>query len=377
MAEKTTTTQSNTSTTTHQKTRISKTDIQQFLLRGRAFIALILVVIVFSLASPKFLTTENLIIMSKHVAINALLAIGMTFVILTGGIDLSVGSVVGLTAMIAGGLINEGIILPQLGVIVYPHTWMVMLISLLVGTVMGAVSGFVITRFNVAPFIATLGMLYVARGFAGLRNNGYTFPNLVGRPEFGNTGFEKLGAGDFLGINYSIWIMIIFALVAYFVTTRLPFGRHVYAIGGSERAAELSGVRIKVTKTIVYMISGFCSAMVGLIIASQLVAAHPATGETFELNAIAAVVLGGTSLAGGRGSIGGTLIGAFVIGVLGDGLVMLGVSSFWQKVIKGAVIVLAVIIDQAQARMQERIALQQQLEVLEADKEKLQSKEQV
>lgn len=370
MAEKTTTTQSNT-TVTHQKTRISKTDIQQFLLRGRAFIALILVVIVFSLASPKFLTTENLIIMSKHVAINALLAIGMTFVILTGGIDLSVGSVVGLTAMIAGGLINEGIILPQLGVIVYPHTWMVMLISLLVGTVMGAISGFVITRFNVAPFIATLGMLYVARGFAGLRNNGYTFPNLVGRPEFGNTGFEKLGAGDFLGINYSIWIMIIFALVAYFVTTRLPFGRHVYAIGGSERAAELSGVRIKVTKTIVYMISGFCSAMVGLIIASQLVAAHPATGETFELNAIAAVVLGGTSLAGGRGSIGGTLIGAFVIGVLGDGLVMLGVSSFWQKVIKGAVIVLAVIIDQAQARMQERIALQQQLEVLEADKEKL------
>ena len=141
-----------------------------------------------------------------------------------------------------------------------------------------------------------------------------------------------------------------------FVTTRLPFGRHVYAIGGNERAAELSGVRINRTKIIVYSISGFCSAMVGLIIASQLVAAHPATGETFELNAIAAVVLGGTSLAGGRGSIGGTLIGAFVIGVLGDGLVMMGVSSFWQKVIKGAVIVLAVIIDQVQARMQERIA---------------------
>jgi ribose/xylose/arabinose/galactoside ABC-type transport system permease subunit len=235
-------------------------------------------------------------------------------------------------------------------------------ISLIVGIVMGAISGLVITRFNVAPFIATLGMLYVARGFAGLRNNGYTFPNLVGRLEYGNTGFERLGAGEFLGINYSIWIMVAFALVAHFVTTRLPFGRHVYAIGGNERSAELSGVRIRRTKTLVYMISGFCSAMVGLIIASQLVAAHPATGETFELNAIAAVVLGGTSLAGGRGSIGGTLIGAFVIGVLGDGLVMLGVSSFWQKVIKGAVIVLAVIIDQAQARMQERIALQKQQE---------------
>ncbi|PKO04427.1 MAG: sugar ABC transporter permease [Chloroflexi bacterium HGW-Chloroflexi-3] len=339
---------------------ITKTDIQQFLLRGRAFIALILVFIVFSAMSPQFLSTGNLVIMSKHVAINALLAIGMTFVILTGGIDLSVGSIVGMTAMIAGGLINEGIILPQLGVIVYPHTWMIIIISLMVGTLMGAISGVVITRFNVAPFIATLGMLYVARGIAGLRNNGYTFPNLIGRPEFGNTGFPILGAGNFLGINYSIWLMIALTIIAYIITTRLPFGRHVYAVGGNERAAELSGVRISRTKILVYSISGFCSALVGLIIASQLVAAHPATGESFELNAIAAVVLGGTSLAGGRGSMGGTLIGAFVIGVLGDGLVMMGVSSFWQKVIKGAVIVLAVIIDQVQARMQERIALQRQ-----------------
>jgi ribose/xylose/arabinose/galactoside ABC-type transport system permease subunit len=341
---------------------ITMTDVQQFLLRGRAFIALILVLIVFTSLSPQFLSTDNIVIMSKHVAINALLAIGMTFIILTGGIDLSVGSIVGMTAMIAGGLINEGIILPQLGIIVYPHTWAIIAIALAVGTLVGTVTGLIITRFNVAPFIATLGTLYVARGIAGLRNNGYTFANLVGRPEYGNTGFELLGAGNFLGINYSIWIMAVFALVAHIVTTRLPFGRHVYAIGGNERAAELSGVRINRTKVIVYSISGFCSAMVGLIIASQLVAAHPATGESFELNAIAAVVLGGTSLAGGRGSIGGTLIGAFVIGVLGDGLVMLGVSSFWQKVIKGAVIVLAVIIDQVQARMQERIALQEQQE---------------
>ena len=342
---------------------ITKTDIQQFLLRGRAFIALILVFVVFTLLTPQFLTTGNIVIMSKHVAINALLAIGMTFVILTGGIDLSVGSIVGMIAMIAGGLINEGINLPQLGVIIYPHTWMIVLISLALGTLMGAISGYIITRFNVAPFIATLGMLYVARGIAGLRNNGYTFPNLIGRPEYGNTGFEILGAGNFLGVNYSIWLMGIFTLVAFIMTTRIPFGRHVYAIGGNERAAELSGVRISLTKTIVYSISGFCSALVGLIIASQLVAAHPATGDSFELNAIAAVVLGGTSLAGGRGSMGGTLIGAFVIGVLGDGLVMMGVSSFWQKVVKGSVIVLAVIIDQVQARMQERIALQEQQEM--------------
>lgn len=342
---------------------ITKTDVQQFLLRGRAFIALILVTAVFASMAPQFLTPANIVIMSKHVAINALLAIGMTFVILTGGIDLSVGSIVGMTAMIAGGLINEGIILPQLGIIIYPHTWTIILISLALGTLMGSISGYIITRFNVAPFIATLGMLYVARGIAGLRNNGYTFPNLVGRPEYGNTGFEILGAGNLLGINYSIWLMGILTLVAYIVTTRMPFGRHVYAIGGNERAAELSGVRLSRTKIIVYSISGFCSALVGLIIASQLVAAHPLTGDTFELNAIAAVVLGGTSLAGGRGSMGGTLIGAFVIGVLNDGLVMMGVSSFWQQVIKGAVIVFAVIIDQVQARMQERIALQEQQEL--------------
>jgi ribose/xylose/arabinose/galactoside ABC-type transport system permease subunit len=345
------------------KIHFTKSDIQQLLLRGRAFIALILVVVVFTSLIPQFLTTGNIVIMAKHVAINALLAIGMTFVILTGGIDLSVGSIVGMTAMIAGGLINEGIRLPQIGVIVYPHTWMIILLSLALGTLMGSISGFVITRFNVAPFIATLGMLYVARGIAGLRNNGYTFPNLIGRPEYGNTGFPILGAGNFLGINYSIWLMIILTLAAYIITTRTPFGRQIYAIGGNERASELSGVRIKRNKVIVYSISGFCSALVGLIIASQLVAAHPATGDSFELTAIAAVVLGGTSLAGGRGGMGGTLIGAFVIGVLGDGLVMMGVSSFWQKVIKGAVIVLAVIIDQVQARMQERIALQKQQEL--------------
>ena len=342
---------------------ITKTNVQQFLLRGRAFIALILVTIVFSSLVPQFLTPANLVIMSKHVAINALLAIGMTYVILTGGIDLSVGSVVGMVAMIAGGMINEGFILRQLGIIIYPHTWMVIVLSLILGTVAGTLSGYVITRFNVAPFIATLGMYYVARGIAGLRNNGYTFPNLIGRPEYGNTGFGILGAGNILGINYSIWLVGIFALVSYIVTKRTPFGRHVYAIGGNERAAKLSGVRVSRTKVIVYSISGFFSALVGLIIASQLVASHPLIGDGFELNAIAAVVLGGTSLAGGRGGIGGTIIGAFTIGVMNDGMVMLGISSFWQQVIKGAVIVLAVIIDQVQARMQERIALQKQQEI--------------
>lgn len=351
-----------TSVSSKPSARVTWTDVQQLLLRGRAFIALILVVAVFTVIAPNFLAAANIEIMAKHVAINAILGIGMTFVILTGGIDLSVGSLVGLSAMIAGMLINQGIILPQLGIIIYPHTWLIIFIAIVAGILMGGISGLIITRFNVAPFIATLGMLYVARGMALLINNGYTFPNLVGRPELGNTGFPELGAGSFI-VNYSIWIMILFALIAAFVAQRTPFGRQVYAIGGNERAAELSGVKVKRVKLLVYMISGFCSAVVGLIIASQLVAAHPATGQFFELNAIAAVVLGGTSLSGGRGSIGGTIIGAFVIGVLGDGLVMVGVSSFWQQVIKGLVIILAVIIDQMQARMQTRIALQKQQEL--------------
>lgn len=347
-------------TKTKRLKRITRTDILEFVMKGRVFFALIIVIAVFTLVSPGFLNIANIIIMSKHVAIFAILGIGMTFVMISGGIDLSVGSLAGLTAMIAGGLINEGIQLPQLGIIIYPNTLMVIIITLLVGIVMGVINGLVITRFKVAPFIATLGMLYIARGFAGLRNNGYTFPNLIGKPEFGNTGFERLGAGNFLGINYTIWIMVVFALVAFFVTTRVPFGRHVYALGGNRRASELSGVRVNRTETIVYVISGFCSAMVGLIIASQLVAAHPATGTGFELTAIAAVVLGGTSLSGGRGSIGGTIIGAFVIGVLSDGLVILGFSSFLQNVIKGVVIVAAVVIDQIQIRLEERIALQRQ-----------------
>jgi erythritol transport system permease protein len=342
-------------TKTKRLKRITKTDILEFVMKGRVFFALIIVIAVFTIASPGFLNIANIVIMSKHVAIFAILGIGMTFLMIGGGIDLSVGSLAGLTAMIAGGLIKEGIQLPQLGIIVFPHTWMIIVITLLVGIVMGAINGLVITRFKVAPFIATLGMLYIARGFAGLRNNGYTFPNLVGKPEFGNTGFERLGAGNFLGISYSIWIMVVFALVAYFVTTRLPFGRHVYALGGNRRASELSGVRTNQTETIVYVISGFCAAVVGLIIASQLVAAHPATGTGFELTAIAAVVLGGTSLRGGRGSIGGTVIGAFVIGVLSDGLVILGFSTFLQNVI-----VAAVVIDQSQIRLEELIALQRQ-----------------
>jgi erythritol transport system permease protein len=328
------------------------------LMKARTFIALIAVILFFSLTVPTFLSTANLILMSKHVALNAFLAMGMTFVIITGGIDLSVGSIVGLCAMVAGYLVLNGIDL-QVGYTVYFNVPEIILITLGVGVLIGAINGWLITKLNVAPFIATLGTLYVARGAALLSSDGRTFPNLVGNPELGNTGFGYLGAGRILGLPVSVWLLIVVALAAAYIARYTPLGRHIFAVGGNERAARISGVRVNLVKMFVYMFSGFCAAIVGLIISSELMASHPATGESFELNAIAAAVLGGTSMSGGRGTIGGTIVGAFVIGILSDGLVMMGVSSFWQMVIKGLVIIVAVVIDQAQRRLQQRVALMQ------------------
>ena len=298
-------------------------------------------------------------------ALNAILAIGMTFVIITGGIDLSVGSIVGLSGMVAGYLVLNGIDLAFLGIgyTLWLNTFEVIGIALVVGVLVGAVNGLLITRLNVAPFIATLGTLYVARGLALLSSGGGTFPNLSGNPDYGSASFPALGEGGPLGIAWPIWIMVVLALVAGYMAARTPLGRYIYAVGGNERSAALSGVKVNRVKMFVYMFSGFCAAIVGLIITSQLVAAHPATGETFELNAIAAAVLGGTSMSGGRGKVGGTVIGAFVIGILADGLVMMGVSSFWQTVIKGLVIIAAVVVDQAQQRLQASVALRRQAAV--------------
>jgi erythritol transport system permease protein len=328
------------------------------LMRLRTFIALIAVLVFFSFAAPNFLSTANLILMSKHVALNAFLAIGMTFVIVTGGIDLSVGSIVGLCAMVAGGLILNGFDL-DIGYTVYFNVVEVIGITLGVGLLVGAINGALITQLNVAPFIATLGTLYIARGAALLLSDGATFPNLVGKEEFGTTGYGVLGAGRMFGLPVSIWILIVVALGAAYFARFTPLGRHIFAVGGNERAAALSGIRVTRVKMFVYMFSGFCAAIVGLVVSSELMASHPATGESFELNAIAAAVLGGTSMSGGRGTIGGTIVGAFVIGILSDGLVMMGVSSFWQMVIKGLVIIIAVVVDQAQRRLQQRAALLQ------------------
>lgn len=321
-----------------------------FLLRARAVLVLVLLVVLFSAMAPAFFTANNLAILAKHVAISAILAIGMTFVILTGGIDLSVGSVAGLGGMTMGYLLTQGI--PYGGAVHSPPVIVCIVLTFAVCGFVGVVNGWLISKAGVAPFIATLGTLYVARGAALLISNGKTFPNLGGNAARGNTGFAAFGQSFFLGLPLPVWMMLALFAMAAVIAVRTPLGRQIYAVGGNERAARLAGIQVDRVKALTYVASALCAALVGLIIASQLEAAHPATGESFELNAIAAVVLGGTSLMGGRGSVTGSLIGACVIGVLSDGLVMLGVSEFWQMVIKGLVIVFAVAIDQVQARVQ-------------------------
>lgn len=340
-----------------------KISIGMVVLKARTLIAFLGVLIVFSIIAPNFLSVPNLIAMAKHSAIWAILAMGMSYVIIGGGIDLSVGSIAGFCGMLAGGLIAEGLRLPIFGIVIYFHTPFLILIILMIGVLLGTLTGLMITKLNVAPFIATLGMMYMARGFAMLRSGGKTFANLIGNPELGNTGFPVLGAGKLLGIPLVIWLAIIIAVIATYVSKKTPLGRHVYAVGGNESAAVLSGIRVDNIKIATYMFSGFTAALVGLVLASQLVASHPATGESYEMTAIAAVVLGGTSLSGGRGTVFGSIIGALILGVLNDGLVMIGVSSFWQTAIKGMVVVLAVIIDQYQLKKQNEAALKAQMGV--------------
>ena len=250
--------------------------------------------------------------MAKHVALYGILAIGMTYVIITGGIDLSVGSIAGLAGMIAGGLIQEGLTLKFAGVTIYFSVPLVVLITILLGAFVGALNGVVITKFNVAPFIATLGSMYICRGLANIRSNGATFSELSGHEGLGNTGFEFFGR-NFMGtmVPVGVVILAIVAVVSGLILKKTPFGWHVQAIGGNEKASKLSGIKVDRVRIWVYAFSGLCSAIVGIIATSQLVSATPKTGESWEMNAIAASVLGGTSMAGGIGSIGGTIVGSF------------------------------------------------------------------
>ena len=288
-----------------------------------AFIALLFLVVVISVISPEFRTSGNLLNVLRQATFNGLIAFGMTCVILSDGIDLSVGSTLALSAVICAKLLLEGV--PPV---------LAMLIALVTGTVLGAVSGLLVTKGRLQPFIATLITMTAYRGFAFILTDGSdSFP------------FKLIGKGNFCKVPIPA-ILLIFALVVFFfVLNKTTFGRKVYATGSNAKCAKLAGVNITATKVIVYAISGFMSALTGLILISRLDSAQPTLGDGYELDAIAAVALGGTSMSGGRGRITGTFAGVLIIAVLNNGMNLLEVSTYYQDVIKAAVILVAVLSD--------------------------------
>ena len=297
-------------------------------------IALLVVCIGLAFLSPEFLTVGNVLDVTRQVSINAVISFGMTLTILLGGIDLSVGSILAVASVLTALLMKAGWDAP-----------LATLIGIIAGALMGAVNGVVIAKGKVAPFIATLGLMTLLRGVALVLSKGSPISGF-------SSYFFALQGGGYVAHLVPIpvmWMLAMFVLF-WFVLTRTVFGRHVYATGGNEEAAKLSGVKTDGVQIVVYTISGAMAALAGVILTSRLDSAQPTAGAGYELDAITAVVLGGTSLSGGRGWIFGTLVGALLIGVLNNGLNLLGVSSFYQQVIKGSVILVAVLLDRAGKR---------------------------
>ncbi|WP_285490675.1 ABC transporter permease subunit [Staphylococcus haemolyticus] len=293
------------------------------------FIGLILLIIVVSILNPSFLDLSNLLNLLRQISINGLIAFGMTFIILTGGIDLSVGSILALSSAFIALMITSGV-----------DPIIALIIGVLIGFVLGAVNGLLVTKGNMAPFIATLATMTIFRGLTLVITDGNPITNL------GDSYlFQLFGKGYFIGIPAPAVTMIIVFVILLIILQKTTFGRHTYAIGGNEVAAKISGIKVNKIKILIYGISGLMSALAGGILTSRLNSAQPTAGTSYELDAIAAVVLGGTSLTGGKGRIVGTLIGVLIIGVLNNGLNLLGVSSFYQQVVKGVVILIAVLID--------------------------------
>jgi ribose transport system permease protein len=304
--------------------------------RVMAFGALILLFIVFSLASPFFRTFENFVGILLATAVNGVLALGVTFVIITGGIDLSVGTVMTFSAVMTGVFITNWHMPVPVGI----------LAGLLAGTTAGFVNGNVISRMKIPPFIATLGMLYIMKGLSLVISELHPI-------YFNDTPiFREMAMGSILGrivpgfnVPNAVLIMFGAAIVASLILTRTILGRYTFALGSNEEATRLSGVNVAGWKTGVYTLCGFFAGMAGVLIASRLNSAQPALGSGYELDAIAAVVIGGTSLSGGEGSILGTIIGAFIISTLTNGLRILSVPQEWQLVVTGTIVILAVFLD--------------------------------
>jgi ribose transport system permease protein len=298
------------------------------------YIALLAIVVVLSMATENFLTISNITNVIRQVSFNAILAIGLTFVIITGGIDLSVGSVLALSGIVAASfsvMDQNPLPLP-----------LALLLGLAAGAIFGLVNGILITKGRMAAFIATLVVMTVARGLALVYSNG--------RPVINYTpGFREVGAGYAFGLPIPIIVLAIVVAISYFVLNHTKFGRHIYAVGGNEQAAKASGLNVHRIKIWVYVISGTLAGLTGIILASRVNAASPITGIGYELDAIAAAVIGGSSLSGGRGFIMGTLIGALIIGIISNGLDILNVSAYYQQIIKGAIICGAVLLDRKNA----------------------------
>lgn len=314
-----------------------------YLVKFQPLIALFVLCIVLSILSDKFMTVDNGWNVMRQISVNICIAVGMTLVVLTSGIDLSVGAILALCGAITAGLLKNGIGIPAGNLFIGFTLLGAIIAGLLTGALVGGFNGWAITRFKVPPFVATLAMLTIARGLTLLYTGGFPISVLGDH-------FAFIGIGWLLGIPVPVWISAIVILIAVIITTKTPIGRYIYAIGGNENAARLSGININRVKLIVYSLAGVLAAVGGLIVTSRLDSAQPNAGINYELDAIAAVVIGGTSLSGGRGSIWGTVLGAVIIGVLNNGLVLLNVSPFWQQVVKGLVILLAVIIDKANSK---------------------------
>lgn len=292
------------------------------------YIAFLILCIILSISSPSFLTTANILNVLRQISINGIIAVGMTFVIITGGIDLSVGSVLALSAVIGCSFAHSD---------TYPLIIPVM-VGLSIGTICGVINGLVVARGKVAPFIVTLGMMTVARGLTLVYTSGRPVINL-------SDAYNRIGGGYFAGIPIPILILLIVILLGVFMLKYTKFGRYVYAVGGNELAARISGVNTDLIKIEVYALTGMLAGLAGVVISSRVMAGSPSVGQGYELDAIAAVVIGGTSLSGGVGGITGTIIGSLIIGVMNNGLDLLNVSSYFQQIVKGVIIVSAVLLD--------------------------------
>ena len=306
-----------------------------------AFIALVFLALVLGIASPEFRQFSNLTSLLRQATFNGLIAIGMTCVILSDGIDLSVGSVFALSAIICAELLTAGIAAP-----------LAVLIALIAGTLLGMVSGLLVTKGRLQPFIATLVTMSAYRGIAMIITDGKPISRLANSiySESGSFFFKALGKGNLLiaetiKIPLPVILLVVAYVVAYFVLNHTTYGRKIYATGSNAKCANLVGVNTKQIKMSVYAISGFLSALAGLMMISRVDSAQPTLGQSYEMDAIAAVALGGTSMSGGRGKITGTIAGVLIIAVLNNGLNILGVTSYYQDVIKAIVILVAVLSD--------------------------------